>query len=351
MPPSPPLRQKLPSWYDAQPTRRQHKPLAPNDFRNTAGSRLGPGVARGVRGDAACTRGHDDVVVTPAAPSSRQTGHPGTHAANRRRFDDKAPGLADTRTRVGNGARCRSRRGRRGSSRGRRAGHGPVGHPGGRGASPRRRHRGRVDAEDIQGFHRDMVPCAGSTTRPPRCSVRGARSWAPCLGQEAAQVGSGRALRPQDFAFPTYREHGVAWCRGVDPLNLLGMFRGAQRRGGTVREELPPYTIIIGAQTPHATGCAMGSSAISRRHRRAGPRHGGHRLLRRRRASAQGDVGEAFVLAGVNNAPVVFFCQNNQWAISEPNERQMRVPIYQRAKGYSFPAPASTATTSSRRMP
>ena len=51
------------------------------------------------------------------------------------------------------------------------------------------------------------------------------------LGQEAAQVGSGRALRPQDFAFPTYREHGVAWCRGVDPALLLGLFRGIDLGG------------------------------------------------------------------------------------------------------------------------
>jgi len=49
--------------------------------------------------------------------------------------------------------------------------------------------------------------------------------WAPAQGQEAAQIGSGRALRPQDFAFPTYREHGVALCRGVDPALLLGLFR------------------------------------------------------------------------------------------------------------------------------
>ena len=46
-------------------------------------------------------------------------------------------------------------------------------------------------------------------------------------GQEAAQVGSGRAMDSGDYAFPTYREHGVAYCRGVDPLKLLGLFRGA----------------------------------------------------------------------------------------------------------------------------
>ena len=49
--------------------------------------------------------------------------------------------------------------------------------------------------------------------------------WVPLLGQEAAQIGAGRALRPTDMAFPSYREHGVAWCRGIDPTELLGIFR------------------------------------------------------------------------------------------------------------------------------
>jgi pyruvate dehydrogenase E1 component alpha subunit len=54
-------------------------------------------------------------------------------------------------------------------------------------------------------------------------------------------------------------------------------------------------------------------------------------------ATSQGDVHEGFVWSAVYDAPVVFFCQNNQWAISEPLERQTRVPLYQRARGYGFP--------------
>jgi pyruvate dehydrogenase E1 component alpha subunit len=54
-------------------------------------------------------------------------------------------------------------------------------------------------------------------------------------------------------------------------------------------------------------------------------------------ASSQGDVNEAFVFASVFNAPIVFFCQNNQWAISVPLERQSRIPLYQRARGFGFP--------------
>ena len=54
-------------------------------------------------------------------------------------------------------------------------------------------------------------------------------------------------------------------------------------------------------------------------------------------ATSQGDVNEAFIFASSYNAPVVFFCQNNQWAISEPIERQTRIPLYQRASGFGFP--------------
>jgi pyruvate dehydrogenase E1 component alpha subunit len=54
-------------------------------------------------------------------------------------------------------------------------------------------------------------------------------------------------------------------------------------------------------------------------------------------ATSQGDVSESFIWASVSNAPVVFFCQNNQWAISEPLEKQSRIPLYQRARGFGFP--------------
>ncbi len=62
-------------------------------------------------------------------------------------------------------------------------------------------------------------------------------------------------------------------------------------------------------------------------------------------ASSQGDVNEAFVWAAVHDAPVVFFCQNNQWAISQPLSRQTRIPLYRRADGLDSRASASMATT------
>ena len=159
--------------------------------------------------------------------------------------------------------------------------------------------------------------------------------WAALLGQEAAQVGSGRAMRAKDFAFPTYREHGVAWCKGVDPLKLLGLFRGASNGGWDPQEKrFNLYTIVIGSQTLHATGYAMGitkDGAVGTDDGEAAIAYFGDG------ASSQGDVNEAFVWASVYNAPVVFFCQNNQWGISTPTDHQSRIPLYRRAQGFGFP--------------
>ncbi len=154
--------------------------------------------------------------------------------------------------------------------------------------------------------------------------------WASLLGQEAAQVGSGRALEKGDYAFPTYRELGVAYCRGVDPLRLLGLFRGASHGGWDPEESgFGLYTIVIGSQCLHATGYAMGMQRDGAENAVIAYFGDG--------ASSQGDVNEAFVYAAAFNAPVVFFCQNNQWAISVPLERQTRIPLYQRASGFGFP--------------
>ena len=159
--------------------------------------------------------------------------------------------------------------------------------------------------------------------------------WASLLGQEAAQVGSGRALRPQDMAFPTYREHGVLYCRGIDPIMPFGLFRGVDQGGWDPNEyKFNTYTIVIGSQTLHATGYAMGVTMDGK----TGTADGEAVIAYfGDGATSQGEVNEAFVWAGVFHAPIVFFCQNNQYAISEPLERQTRIPLYRRAAGFGFP--------------
>jgi 2-oxoisovalerate dehydrogenase E1 component alpha subunit len=196
-----------------------------------------------------------------------------------------------------------------------------------------------LDDDAIKGFYRDLVMTRRIDTEATALQRQGELGiWASLLGQEAAQIGSGRAMRTQDFAFPTYREHGVAWCRGVDPLHLLGLFRGVDQGGwDPLEDRFNLYTIVIGAQTLHATGYAMGlqrdgvigTGDPDRDTAVIGYFGDG--------ATSQGDVNESFIWASVFNAPVVFFCQNNQWAISEPIERQTKIPLYQRALGFGFP--------------
>jgi 2-oxoisovalerate dehydrogenase E1 component alpha subunit len=191
-----------------------------------------------------------------------------------------------------------------------------------------------LTAEEYRALYRDLALVRRIDVEATALQRQGELGiWASLLGQEAAQVGSGRALHPDDMVFPTYREHGVAWCRGVDPINLLGLFRGVNHGGWDPNEKnFALYTIVIGSQTLHATGYAMGIQ-----------RDGGAAAQNAviayfgDGASSQGDVNEAFVYASVFNAPVVFFCQNNQWAISEPLEKQTRIPLYKRAGGFGFP--------------
>ena len=192
-----------------------------------------------------------------------------------------------------------------------------------------------LSPDEIKALYRDLVLVRRIDFEAIALQRQGELGiWASLLGQEAAQVGSGRALGPRDMAFPTYREHGVAWCRGVDPAKLLELYRGVSHGGWDPKEHnFHLYTIVIGAQTLHATGYAMGiqrDGAVGEDGEAAIVYFGDG-------ATSQGDVNEAFIWASVNNAPVVFFCQNNQWAISEPLDRQTRIPLYHRARGFGFP--------------
>lgn len=155
--------------------------------------------------------------------------------------------------------------------------------------------------------------------------------WPPLLGQEAAQIGSGRALRADDFVFSSYREHAVAYARGVRLIDLVRVWRGTTASGWD------PYSIgmatpqvIIGAQALHATGYAMGLKNDGAEAAAVAYVGDG--------AMSQGDVNEALVFAASFGAPAVFVCQNNHWAISEPVRLQSPVPFADRAAGFGIPA-------------
>ncbi|MBA8846686.1 pyruvate dehydrogenase E1 component alpha subunit [Yonghaparkia alkaliphila] len=155
--------------------------------------------------------------------------------------------------------------------------------------------------------------------------------WPPLLGQEAAQVGSARALRADDFVFSSYRENAVAYCRGVELPQLVEVWRGTAQSGwNPFAVNMATPQIVIGAQTLHAVGYAVGC------------RHDGVDTATITYfgdgATTQGDVNEAMVFAASFGAPVVFFCQNNQWAISEPVGLQAKRPIAERAPGFGIPS-------------
>ena len=194
--------------------------------------------------------------------------------------------------------------------------------------------------DDLRAMYRDMVLTRRFDTEATSLQRQGELAlWAQCLGQEAAQVGSAHALAPQDFVFPSYREHGVLYTRGVDPLDVLSLFRGVDHGAWDPRQHNTHlYTLVIGSHTLHATGYAMGVQRDGLVGTGDPARDTAVVAYFGDGATAQGDTNEAMVFAAVNDAPLVLFCQNNQWAISEPTTHQARVPIADRGPGFGIPS-------------
>ncbi|MER6917431.1 thiamine pyrophosphate-dependent enzyme, partial [Streptomyces sp. NPDC000594] len=117
-----------------------------------------------------------------------------------------------------------------------------------------------LGAEQLRELLRDMVLTRRFDAEATVLQRQGELGlWPSLLGQEAAQIGSGRALRDDDYVFSTYREHGVAWCRGVAPEAMMASFRGVTHGGwDPLVHRFHPYTIVIGSQALHAAGYAMG---------------------------------------------------------------------------------------------
>ena len=200
----------------------------------------------------------------------------------------------------------------------------------------------KLTPEALRGLYADMAAIRRFDVEPPALQRQGQRAlWVPLTGQEAAQIGSGRASQPQDYIFPTYREHGVALTRNVDLAELLRQFRGVSNGGWNPKDtNFHLYTLVLAAQTLHAVGYAMGIQRDRKLAAAAGGATGPDAAVLAYfgdGASSEGDVHESMVFASSFNAPVVFFCQNNHWAISVPTNVQTRVPLSNRAKGYGFP--------------
>ncbi|WP_347352391.1 thiamine pyrophosphate-dependent enzyme [Intrasporangium sp.] len=170
-------------------------------------------------------------------------------------------------------------------------------------------------------------------------------AYAPELGQEAAQVGSVLALDlTRDFVFPTYREMGAARAAGVDMVEYLASHLATWHGGmwDAAATHVAPLQAVVAGSVLHAVGWAHGQTLRARAAARAGAPVDGLGVAIAYLgdgASSQGDVHEAMNFAGVFAAPVVFFVQNNGWAISVPTERQVAGgSVAARGAGYGIPA-------------
>jgi pyruvate dehydrogenase E1 component alpha subunit len=156
-------------------------------------------------------------------------------------------------------------------------------------------------------------------------------TFAPIKGQEASQLGAVAVLEPSDWMVPAFREGLAEIWRGKAMENILLYFAGYDE-GGTVEENRNdlPFAIPVSSQILHASG--IGMAIRIRREPKVVMTFFGDG------ATSEGDFHEALNFAGVYEAPVVFVCQNNQWAISIPRNHQTRSEtLAQKALAYGFP--------------
>ncbi|NQX05491.1 thiamine pyrophosphate-dependent dehydrogenase E1 component subunit alpha [Rathayibacter sp. VKM Ac-2856] len=200
----------------------------------------------------------------------------------------------------------------------------------------------RIDEEQHRSFYREMAVVRRFDIEAANLQRQGQLGlWVPSHGQEAAQVGSAFALRPQDHVFPSYREHVVAKVRGVDLLRVLALLRGVTHGGWDPADpangNFHLYTLVLGSQALHATGYAMGLSFDGATGTGDPEKDAAVIVYFGDGASSQGDVSEAMVFAASYQTPEVFFLQNNHYAISVPVATQSRSPLYLRSSGFGIP--------------
>ncbi|WP_255198229.1 pyruvate dehydrogenase (acetyl-transferring) E1 component subunit alpha [Halorarius litoreus] len=154
-------------------------------------------------------------------------------------------------------------------------------------------------------------------------------TYPPLSGQEGAQVGSAFALDEQDWLVPSYREHGAAYVRGLELDQTLRYWMGDERGNALEGLRIFPVAVPIASQIPHAAG--LGWAARLKGNDEAVLCYFGDG------ATSEGDFHEGLNFAGVFDSPAVFWCNNNQWAISVPRERQTKSEtIAQKATAYGI---------------
>ncbi len=149
-------------------------------------------------------------------------------------------------------------------------------------------------------------------------------------GQEACQIGSAFALKDDDFVFPMYRNSGLLIAR-KQPMAQILQYWGGDERGLKTPQNMNnfPIAITVGTHVPHAVGAAL--AAKLRGTKQVAVAYFGDG------ATSKGDFHEGMNFAGVYNAPVILICENNQYAISVPREKQTKAEtIAQKAIAYGF---------------
>jgi 2-oxoisovalerate dehydrogenase E1 component subunit alpha len=186
--------------------------------------------------------------------------------------------------------------------------------------------------DELLGLYRALVVGRRFDRQATALTKQGRLAVYPSAnGQEACQVGSVLALRPTDWIFPTYRESVALVTRGVDPVGVLTLLRGDWHLGYDPREHrAAPQCTPLATQALHAVGLA---DAARRR---------GEDLVVLAfvgdGATSEGDFHEALNFASVWRSPVVFFVQNNHWAISVPLAKQTNAPtLAHKGIGYGLP--------------
>lgn len=198
-----------------------------------------------------------------------------------------------------------------------------------------------LDDATLQRFYRDMAVSRRLDLTGANLQRQGQLAlWVPSHGQEAAQVGSAHAARPQDHLFPSYREHIVGMIRGLDPVGILALLRGVTQGGWNPDESgnFHLYTLVLASQTLHATGYAMGLQFDGATATGDPESDAAVLVYYGDGSTSQGDASEALVFAASYQTPQVFFVQNNQWAISVPVARQSRTPLSLRGAGFGMPS-------------
>jgi pyruvate dehydrogenase E1 component alpha subunit len=194
--------------------------------------------------------------------------------------------------------------------------------------------RGLADSwltpEDARAGLRDMVRTRRFDERALALQRRGWMSgYPPFRGQEASQVGAAHAMREADWLVPTYRSNALQIARGVPMSDILLFRRGYPEFVSDHDVPVLPQAVPIASQIPHAAGLGMARNYAGNDEAVLVCFGDG--------ATSEGDFHEGLNFAGVFDAPVVFFCENNGWAISLPRDRQTASDsIAVKAEAYGF---------------